>query len=151
MRRVWRRLGWASLFAYIVVPQLAILMLIGYGVAWWAGAFAAVAWGVAVLVALHTGAPHSEFLSRTFGTAGWDPTDYKQWTRYDIVRSLVIGPVGGVLAAVALGVALVLGAPVLVAYLVGLVAGFGGWLVGGWLWIRAEDARTRAEEADNSG
>ncbi len=141
MSSVWKRLGWASLFAYLIFPPVALLLLVGYGISWWLAAGLVMAWSLMVLVALQLRRPQPTFLGRVLGTTGWDATDYTQWTRQLVVRPLVVSLAGSVPLVVVFTTALVLGASFVVACAAGFFSLLGGWLIGGWLWIRAEDAR----------
>jgi hypothetical protein len=77
-------------------------------------------------------------LGRLYGTHGWDPSDYGQWTRYLILRPLaqtiplVLGLATGLVIGLAMSDGLWLGV---------VLAGVGavvGEIAGAWYWLRSE-------------
>jgi hypothetical protein len=82
-----------------------------------------------------------EVLGRLFGNRGWDPAEYRNWTRYLVVRPLVLSlPTA---FGIVLGIFLTLSDKGWVAFLVPFVGGVLGVTLGGWYWLRQETKRTR--------
>jgi hypothetical protein len=85
-------------------------------------------------------------VGEAFCTTGRDPTDYGEWTRYLVVRPLVVAGPAGAACLVFLIVALVLGAPDEFAYLLAVIGLAAGLMIGVWLWSRSEaDRRSSAK------
>lgn len=86
----------------------------------------------------------SSWLGRAFGFAGWgDRTSMAPYPRYLLFRSAVLGLTGG-LAVIAATIALaVLGTSTAWIYGGGAAACLVGLGVGGWVWVRMENARRR--------
>jgi hypothetical protein len=82
---------------------------------------------------------------RVFGTEGFDPLDYAQWTRYLVVRPLYVGSFGGVGTVIAMIVAAGSGAGLALTFGAATVGCVLGLVVGGWRWLRRErrDGRLR--------
>ena len=82
-----------------------------------------------------------EVLGRLFGNRGWDPQEYRDWTRYLVVRPLVLSlPTS---FGIVFGIFLTLGDENWVAFLAALVGGALGLVLGGWYWLRREAEQTR--------
>lgn len=130
-----RRVGLATaVVVHGLVPMAVLIVLVGFAFGWWIAAFLGL--GIVAMAALSCTASRSRgALGRAFGTVGWDPLAYDQWTRYLVVRPLVVSlPV-----SIALILAIVLTASVAVvaaAALIGLGVGVG-------LWNRIENRRGR--------
>ena len=94
-----RRIGVAAFAAYVLLPLVTFVVLAGLATNWWvAGTLAGAAF--ALLLAAYAASRSPGVLGRAFGTAGFDPTDYCQWTRYLVVRPLVTSlPMSGAIFA----------------------------------------------------
>ncbi len=149
-RPVVRQVRSAGLVAYLLLPELAVLVLLGIATSWWlAGLIAA---GTIAAVALIVAATRSTGLfGRAFGTAGYDPLDYTQWTRHLVVAPLIQSI--PVTFAVVLAVSFSTAYDASVALTIVVTAGsaFVGFIVGGWLWLRLEDRRRNAKREVSAG
>ena len=134
--RTLRGIAVGAALCYLLLPDVVIVLLVGFGVSWWWAAGLAAAWPAALLLLLAM--PRSRLLGRVIGTEGWDLSDYAQWTRYLVVRPLVVGLPAGVGAA--LGAIVAVGAGTSLAWTYGVMAlgGVMGFILGGWYWLRAE-------------
>jgi hypothetical protein len=85
-----------------------------------------------------------DWMDRTFGNAGWDPHAYSQWTRYLVIRPLVIGLTAGVVVVLAMAFAVGSGASDVVTVAVMIASVVFGYALGGWIWSWLEVRRERA-------
>jgi hypothetical protein len=131
--------GVGAVLCYLLLPDVVIVLLVGFGVSWWWAACLAAAWSAALLLLL--GTRQSRFLGRIIGTEGWDFSDYAQWTRYLVVRPLVVGLPAGVGAGLGAIVAVSPGASLAWTYGVTALGGVVGFILGGWYWLRTEASR----------
>jgi hypothetical protein len=130
--------------AFVFFPDVAIVLLLGFGVNWYLAGVAAFAWPVTF--GLIFGVRHSHVLGRVIGNEGWDPLDYAQWTRYLVVRPLIVALPAGFAVSVAAIAGTLAGLTFPETLGVGAAAGLVGFAVGGWIWLRREDAhRAKAE------
>ena len=131
-----RRIGVAAFAAYILLPLVTFVVLAGLATNWWvAGTLAGAVF--ALLVTSYAASRSPGRLGRAFGTAGFDPTDYSQWTRYLVVRPLVTSlPMSGaIFAAIFTILGFETSPPVTVAVVVAsLVVGFASGEVL-WSWL----------------
>ena len=138
-----RRIGVAAFAAYVFLPLAAFVVLAGLATNWWvAGTLAGAVF--AFLVAVYAASRSRGVLGRAFGTAGFDPTDYSQWTRYLVVRPLVTSlPLSGaVVAAIFATLAFETSLPMTVAVVVASVVV--GFVSGEVLWSWLERRRARS-------
>jgi hypothetical protein len=78
----------------------------------------------------------AHLLGRLFGTTGWDPTDYAQWTEYFVRRplGLAMWTTAGVVLGLFLGLAI--SSSDWVYYGLAAVGGLVGVAFGGWRYLR---------------
>lgn len=134
----------AVVLAFLFFPEVAIVLLLGFGVNWYLAAVAALAWPITL--GLMIGVRHSHVLGRVIGNEGWDPLDYAQWTRYLVVRPLIVALPAGFAASVAAIAGTLAGLTFPETSGVMAAAGLVGFVVGGWIWLRREAAhRAKAE------
>ena len=139
-----RRIGLGAFVAYLFVPEVALFVLVGIATTWWiAGLIAAGTF--AALLAAYAASRSRGFLGRVLGTTDYDPFDFAQWTRYLVIRPLIVSlPV-----SVALIIAIVLTAiynaslPAIVGFSAASVVI--GFVLGGALWLWFEKRRRAAE------
>jgi hypothetical protein len=133
-----RRAGIAALAASLVLPEVAVIFLVGLAISWF---FAGViAFGMLTVIVAFRFARSRPLLAELFGAGAPDPMDAEYWTpRYLLIRPLVIGlPMTAALILAAFlaadfsyGVAAAVAVP-------GVLAGFplGAWI---WLWLENRD------------
>jgi hypothetical protein len=145
---VLRRVGFGAFIAYLLIPEGVLFVLLGIATSWrLAGLIAAGMF--ACLVAVYAGSRSRGLIGRTFGTAGWDPLDYSQWTRHLVVRSLV--------TSLPISLALIVATLIIAPYELSLAATIAIYaastLVGvafaGWLWAWRAGERKPSEAAGN--
>jgi hypothetical protein len=134
----------ALVLAFLFFPEVALVLLLGFGVNWYLAGAAALAWPVTLVLII--GVRHSHVLGRVLGNEGWDPLDYAQWTRYLVVRPLIVALPAGVAASVAAIAGTLAGLTFPETLGVVAAAGLVGFAVGGWIWLRREDAHRAAAE-----
>ena len=144
-----RRIGVGAFIVYSFLPAVTVFVLLGVATSWWlAGLFAGVA--TASMVVVYTASRSRGFLGRVIGTAGWDPLDYSQWTRYLVIRPLVVSlPLSfALIAAILLDLAF---SPALASrialYAASVVAGLAMGVV---LWDWRERKRQRSEASERA-
>lgn len=84
-----------------------------------------------------------EVLGRLFANRGWDRSECRDWTRYLVVRPLVLSRPSSFGLVVGLIAALTVSDKDWIAYLAALVGGVLGLTLGGWYWLRREAEQTR--------
>jgi hypothetical protein len=132
---VARRAGIGALVAWLWLPHLAVLVLIGIATNWWIAGL--IAGGTFGLLALAYAASRSRgVLGEAFGTGGRDPLDSTYWTpRYLFLKPLVISlPASAAVIAAAVITAsssyMLTAAVAVPGFVIGLA--LGAWL---WLWL----------------
>ena len=139
-----RRIGVGAFVAYLFVPEVALFVLLGIATSWWiAGVIAGGTF--AALLAAYAASRSRGFLGRAFGTAGYDPFDYAQWTRYLVIRPLVVSlPASVVIIVVLVLTAVYDVSPAATVAVIGASAVV-GFALGGALWLWFEERRRAAE------
>lgn len=75
--------------AYLLLPEVALFVLLGIATTWWLAALIA-GGSFVTLVTAYAASRSRGFLGRVFGTADYDPFDYALWTRYLVIRPLIV-------------------------------------------------------------
>jgi uncharacterized membrane protein len=139
-----RRIGLGAFVAYLVVPEVAFFVLLGIATTWWIAGL--IAGGTFAAVLLAFGASRSRgSLGRVFGTTDYDPLDYAEWTRYLVIRPLIVSLPAGVALSVAIVLTSAYNASLTETVGIGTASGVIGFALGGvvWLWF---EKRWRAAE-----
>jgi hypothetical protein len=143
--RKLKHVGLGAIVAYLFVPEVALVVLLGRALNWWVAGFTA-AGAFALAVLFFAIARSRGVLGHAFGTAGWDPLDYAQWTRYLLVRPAVVSLPASLAAVAAAVMAAAYGASEAATAAVAVVAAVPGFALGALLWVRVE-RRYRAKRA----
>ena len=143
MARRLRYLGIAAFIAYRFLPLVALYVLIGLAVSWWLTA-ALVGGFVVVLIVVRVAARSHGLLGRAVGTTGYDPLDYTQWPRHLVVRPIVESLPASFAVIAAIVVTTLAGASGAVSWVVIILSGIAGFIIGIWIWARAEVRREAA-------
>jgi hypothetical protein len=140
------RLG--AVAGYLLLPELAVFVLIGVATSWWvAGLIAAGTLGAVVLAVAATRS--TSFLGRAFGTAGYDPFDYTQWTHQLVVRPFIESLPVSLAVIVAIVLSIAYDASVTVTIVVTMGSAFVGFLIGAWFWLWLEERRDEQPRASD--
>ena len=140
-----RRIGIVGIVAMLLLPEAAVVVLLGIATSWWLAGLFAGSW-LALLIVGYFASRSTGFLGRAFGTADCDPLDYSQWTP----RNLFLRPlVSGLPAAIALIAVAFITAheSTFVTVALAVPSALVGFALGGWLWLGIEDRRRRDERA----
>jgi hypothetical protein len=80
-------------------------------------------------------------IGRAWGTTGWDPLDYAQWTRQLVVRPLVLSLWISVPLIVGVTVGYALGFRDAVVIGIAVALSLAGCVLGAWVWASREKRR----------